>query len=94
MNAIKRGKSKRVSILLRQRDNRVFLSVTDDGAGLRNQIQRKGMGLKMMQYRAQMIDAVFHIRSRPKGFTRVLCSFIPHNYEEVSHENGTRQNKG
>lgn len=74
VNAIKRGKSKRISLRLQRRRERVQLSVTDDGIGLSQQSRARGLGLKMMEYRARMIHAAFRIRSRAKGVTRVTCS--------------------
>lgn len=73
VNAIKRGKGKRVSIHLRRDRGQFILSVTDDGMGLQAAGERRGMGLKMMMYRSRIINADFQIRSRIKGVTRVTC---------------------
>lgn len=74
-NAIKRGKAKRIRIRLVKRGARITLSVTDDGIGFKVNEMRHGMGLKIMNYRARMIDADFRIRSRSRGVTRVICAF-------------------
>jgi signal transduction histidine kinase len=74
VNAIKHGKSKRVSLHLRRHRGQLILSITDDGIGLQSTgPQRRGMGLKMMMYRSRIINADFYIRSRPRGVTRVTC---------------------
>jgi len=83
VNAIKRGKSKRVSIHLRRHRDRFILSITDDGIGLQRSGQRNGMGLKMMMYRSRIINADFRIRSRTKGVTRVTCQLAAE--KELDH---------
>jgi two-component system sensor kinase FixL len=75
INAIKRGKAKHVTVRLTQHPPKVTLSITDDGVGLHSQRPRQGMGLKMMNYRARMINGVFRMRSRSRGVARVICSF-------------------
>jgi signal transduction histidine kinase len=74
INAIKRGKAKRVTVRLVKSRGHILLSITDDGIGLHGQRPRQGMGLKMMTYRARIINGVLRIRSRSRGFTRVVCS--------------------
>jgi signal transduction histidine kinase len=74
MNAVKAGKAKRISVRLTRRSGRGVLSVTDNGVGLREP-PRRGMGLMMMSHRARVLGALFGIRSRPRGTTRVTCVF-------------------
>jgi signal transduction histidine kinase len=76
-NAIKNGKAKRITIRLVSGLGCIALSITDDGRGMGHQPTRKGMGIKIMEYRARMINASFTIRSRARGWTRVLCTFSP-----------------
>jgi signal transduction histidine kinase len=75
-NAIKNGKAKHVTIRLVSRPPRITLCITDDGIGFGRQVPRKGMGIKIMEYRARMIDADLAIRSRASGWTRVTCAFL------------------
>lgn len=75
INAIKSGKAKRIVIRLRARSRLGVLSVTDNGVGIQHAASRQGMGLKIMKYRARMIDAALRIRSVPSGGTRVSCVF-------------------
>jgi signal transduction histidine kinase len=75
VNGIKGGKASLVHLTLLDRGARAVLSIADNGTGLGNGPVRKGMGLKIMEHRARMIDAELRLRSRPKGGTVVTCSF-------------------
>jgi signal transduction histidine kinase len=74
VNAIKGGKARRVNVRLAASGPSIVLRVTDNGIGLKNAPPRNGMGLKIMQYRARMIDAKLRFRSGPRGGTTVSCS--------------------
>lgn len=75
-NAIRHGKARHVNIGLDAADGEISLTVTDDGAGFReNQDPRHdGMGLHIMAYRASMIGATFNIERLPTQGTRVTCA--------------------
>jgi signal transduction histidine kinase len=77
INAIKSGKAKRIVIRLGARAKIGILSITDNGVGFQSSSARQGMGLKIMNYRARMINATLHIRPLPRGGTRVACAFRP-----------------
>ncbi|MBL8851587.1 MAG: PAS domain S-box protein [Planctomycetaceae bacterium] len=68
----------------------VELSVSDDGSGMRVGERRegRGVGLKIMKYRAQVIDGHFEISSGAEGGTVVACRLRRSNHH-VS-ENGRR----
>jgi signal transduction histidine kinase len=73
-NAGKHGGPRRVSISLRDRDGRVDLEVKDDGHGLpREDGDARGIGLKVMQQRAQLAGGGLQIISVPSGGTIVAC---------------------
>ena len=75
-NSIKHGKARQVIIGLHDQDGRVELSIRDDGVGLpRDGIKMKGLGLRIMSYRAQKIGAVFGIESPESSGTVVTCCF-------------------
>jgi signal transduction histidine kinase len=74
-NAIKGGKARRISIRLARRGPEAVLTVADDGVGLGNAPMRKGMGLKLMEYRARVISGRLSFRSRKSGGTLVTCVF-------------------
>ena len=74
-NAIKHGKAKRVSIQLKADGERIYLVVSDNGCGIpENQPKSKGMGLRIMQSRANMIGGTLTVeRNVPTG-TIVICA--------------------
>jgi two-component system CheB/CheR fusion protein len=74
-NAIRHGKAKRIVISLERVAEHVALEVRDDGAGLPQDLSKaKGMGLRIMQYRAAMIGGSLTVQNAPKGGTTVACS--------------------
>ena len=73
-NAIKHGKAENVEISLRTSDGKVELIVTDDGIGFPQVLpDDRGMGVRIMKYRARIIGATLEIRSGSKGGTTVSC---------------------
>ena len=73
-NAIRHGHARNIVIALAGSGNKTMLSVTDDGAGLAVDARAKsGMGLRIMDYRAGMIGAMFDIQNLPAGGTRAVC---------------------
>jgi len=74
-NAVRHGKASRVNICLDQADDEVVLTVTDNGAGLKDNFRRNGgQGLHLMEYRADLIGADFNIGRAASGGTRVTCT--------------------
>ncbi|HEY8902853.1 MAG TPA: response regulator [Chthoniobacterales bacterium] len=74
-NAIKHGKAPEVHIRLAQDGSRILLSITDNGRGFGdNTPGRTGMGLHIMQYRADMISATLSIQSTPQQGATIMCS--------------------
>ncbi len=74
-NSIKHGKATRIGVLLAATPEGGQLTIQDNGAGLSDQAQvSPGMGLRIMQYRADMIGATFGIESKP-GATTIVCTF-------------------
>ncbi len=74
-NAIKHSDADLVVIELRQEDDQLIVSIEDNGIGLQ-EVASQGMGLRIMAFRAQMINASLSIRERVEGGTRVLCSLV------------------
>jgi PAS domain S-box-containing protein len=74
-NAIKHGGATRVTMRLREADNRITLEVRDNGVGLANQPEaHSGMGLHIMQYRAGVCGGHLSLRPGPRGGAWVTCS--------------------
>jgi nitrate/nitrite-specific signal transduction histidine kinase len=56
-------------------EHRATLAVSDNGSGFSRDARAQGMGLRIMQYRADTIGAILTIdRAKRKG-TNVLCQF-------------------
>jgi signal transduction histidine kinase len=74
-NALKHGHAKSVVIALEVSDGACSLRVSDDGIGF-NPLpgERKGMGLKIMHYRARMISGKFEIQPNSPSGTVVVCT--------------------
>ena len=74
-NAVKHGKATRIDIELGRCDNRLVLGIRDNGLGLpRRPKGRKGMGLRIMQYRAEVISGSLVVQREPGSGTSVVCS--------------------
>jgi PAS domain S-box-containing protein len=73
-NSVRHGRAGNVLITLRERTGQLELSVSDDGAGFtEGRTHSRGMGLKIMRYRARMIGGTIEIRPRRPGGTRIRC---------------------
>ncbi len=78
-NAVKHGRARHVDIRLHASGQAVTLTVEDDGAGIPENVDpARGMGLRIMTYRARMIGGQLSVRRRsPDGGTVVECTFKP-----------------
>jgi PAS domain S-box-containing protein len=73
-NAVKHGRAKTVLVGLKKLDDELVLTVEDDGAGFaQNTGPIEGMGLRIMEYRAEMIGAMLRIDSVEGKGTKVAC---------------------
>ena len=76
-NAIKHGGARHIQIRLEDSKGGKRLRIIDDGAGRPPfHVNGKGMGLRIMSYRADRIGATFSIRRRDPRGTIVNC-FLP-----------------
>jgi signal transduction histidine kinase len=75
-NAIKHGKADSISINLKSSQNRITFTIRDNGTGLAPDYDKtKGMGLRIMKYRASVIGASLNIRANTKSpGALVTCS--------------------
>jgi signal transduction histidine kinase len=74
-NAIKRGKARRIEISLTANGNAVTLAVTDNGTGIPRKLpKRKGMGLRIMRYRAEVIGGTLLVEPVSGGGTVLVCT--------------------
>lgn len=74
-NAVNHGKADMIRIELDIGTDRAVLSVSDNGTGLPELgPRRKGMGLRIMNYRASVIDGTLAFFTPEKGGTAVTCT--------------------
>ncbi|HUJ70803.1 MAG TPA: PAS domain S-box protein, partial [Verrucomicrobiae bacterium] len=75
-NAVKHATARNIVIRLLTTDGQTVLTVQDDGIGLPRDVNKtKGMGLRIMDYRARLIGAQLELRNGSTGGTVVSCSF-------------------
>lgn len=73
-NAVCHGKAKLVEITIQSSAGSLILTVRDDGSGLPPPDKRgQGLGLRIMAYRAEMINASFRIEGLTGSGTLVEC---------------------
>jgi signal transduction histidine kinase len=74
-NAAKHSQAKKILISLAARGNEWVLTVKDNGVGLHpNTRVGKGIGLRIMQYRARMLGGTLEIRNDNKSGVLVSCT--------------------
>jgi len=82
-NAVKHSHGSRIVVELAGDEKTLTLSVTDNGVGIpQPRVERDGMGLRIMQYRARSIGATLEIKPARTGGTGVCCSLPRGNYHE------------
>jgi signal transduction histidine kinase len=74
-NVIKHAQAKKIAISLATVNGDIVLTVKDDGIGFPpNADEKTGMGLQIMQYRAQMIGGRVDFRNDPDGGAVITCT--------------------
>jgi signal transduction histidine kinase len=86
-NSVRHGKARNVRIAASMEDGRIAMTVTDDGSGLSAKtVAHPGLGLRIMQYRANLIGAELHVaRASEKGGTIVSCALARTNITEIGN---------
>ncbi len=75
-NAVKHGKPEHIEIALSREDDNIKLIIRDNGTGINeNQQLNKGMGLKIMNYRADIIGGSLNIDSDKNRGIQITCIF-------------------
>jgi two-component system sensor kinase FixL len=73
-NAVRHAAPTLIKVSLRRLVETVQLAVEDDGIGLSPSARStKGLGLRIMVYRAGIIGGELMIENSPKGGTRIVC---------------------
>lgn len=74
-NAIKHGKARRLALKLSLQERKLTLSIWNDGMPFPVNSSQKGrMGLRIMNYRANVVGAWLEIHSDEQSGTAVICS--------------------
>ena len=77
-NAVRHGRAKKIVVSLENAAPNIVLKITDDGSGLSADARtKKGMGLRIMDYRAGMIGAAFTIHNLSPRGTQAVCVLNP-----------------
>jgi PAS domain S-box-containing protein len=77
INANKHAQAREIVVKLERAGKEMVLRVTDDGVGVPNERElRRGLGLHIMNYRAQLMGARLEIDSPKRGGTCVSC-YLP-----------------
>jgi len=75
-NAVKHGKAKNISVELKSDEDKYVLSVKNDGKDFPKVLtKKKGLGLKIMEYRSGMIGGRIDVHRSHKRGTIVTCTF-------------------
>lgn len=75
-NACSHGAATRVDVILSARANSGVLTVTDNGSGMKSRAKAgRGMGLRIMAHRADMIGGQLSVTSSSQNGTTVRCAF-------------------
>jgi len=79
VNAVRHGKASRIELRLARGDGHsCVLTIQDNGTGFSAPpAKTRGMGIRIMKYRARLIGAELQVRLRPGGGTEVICWCAP-----------------
>lgn len=75
LNAVKHAKANSISLSMKREGDAVVLMIEDDGVGIDKSKSAVQMGIRIMEYRAEIIGAAFRIDNRDGGGTRVTFTF-------------------
>jgi len=75
-NAVKHGKAKNIAIIMSSSGDTAIIKIENDGEEMPAEHGKSsGMGLRIMRYRARVINALLDIRSGAAGGAVVTCTF-------------------
>jgi PAS domain S-box-containing protein len=74
-NAVKHGRAENIRLCICTEGRSAELLIHDDGCGIPENMERKGMGIRIMHYRARRIGAFLDIRKDAVVGTRVKLVF-------------------
>lgn len=90
-NAVKYADASRILLRVRHEEDALVLEVEDDGRGIPEKpSSQRGMGLRIMRYRATMIGGNLDIHSKPGQGTRIVCTVHWPDAQETAQDAGGR----
>jgi two-component system, LuxR family, sensor kinase FixL len=76
-NAVKHGNATKVKISMEADDIKLVLKIEDDGSGFsENWDQHKGLGVRIMQFRARLIGANLEIGTSDEGGASIIITLL------------------
>lgn len=87
-NAVRHGGPRHIGVSLDSGPNGLQLRIKDDGIGFQGDADAKGLGLRIMQYRAGVVGGVLQIQASHGGGTVVTCT-LPRRKGNGSGESGS-----
>ncbi len=96
VNAVRHGQASLIELRLAKGDGHpCVLTIQDNGTGLAAPpAKSRGMGIRIMKYRARLIGAELQVRSRPGGGTEVVCGCAPEMQPAVPELTGAASSDG
>jgi signal transduction histidine kinase len=88
-NAIKHAKAQNIFVSLCVREGKIILEIKDDGLGFEQEDDNRGMGLRIMNYRARRIGGELSVLKDQNGGTIITLVFDADPLAEKEH---TRKN--
>ena len=89
INANKHAQAREIVVRLERSPRRIGLHITDDGVGFRNDSKLKGgLGIHIMNYRAQLAGGRLEMESEKRRGTRVTCLLPGKPVQSRKKENG------
>ena len=73
-NAVRHGRATEIRITARRTSRDFYLTVVDNGKGMNPQKETRGMGLRIMNYRAKIMGGSLGVDSKPEKGTRVTLT--------------------
>jgi PAS domain S-box-containing protein len=97
-NAVRHGRPTRIKILLRRQESgEGLLQIEDNGSGFAKprKTAGNGIGLQVMDYRANLIGALLEVSTKAKKGVTVTCRFSPCNgFPAMAETAAGKQGKG
>ena len=92
-NAVKHAQPRQILVRPELSNGTISVTVQDDGVGIvaRTPSRNGGMGLRIMQYRAGVIDATLEVRRREGHGTAVVCQIRNQSSESQPNLRGSHE---